>query len=107
MANAATLYRDIGLEDRGDTSGFTAPMPAYLEPAAPQPPRLQPPPLPPLAAVRQVSSHQASLPPVRNLLTQPEQWAAAKQNAGVNAPQQPTSLSPPSNVCLYNEKGQY
>jgi len=96
MANAATAYRDIALQDRGDTSGFAAVL-AYLEPAAPQPPRPQPPPLPPLAAVRQVSSHQASLPPVRNLLTPPEQWAAAKQNAGVNAPQQPTTTSP-SNV---------
>jgi len=97
MANAATAYRDIVLQDRADASGFAAAVLAYLEPAAPQPPRQEPPPLPPLAAARQVSSHQASLPPVRNLLTQPEQWAAAKQNAGVNAPQEPTTISP-SNV---------
>ena len=49
---------------------------AYLdESAQPQPP---PPPLPPLAPA--LRSGSQNLPPVRNLLAQPEEWTQSKQN---------------------------
>lgn len=66
-----------------------APPPQQMQQLQP-PPRQQPPPLPPLDAVRQISSqHGASLPPVRNLLTQPQpqQWAASAPTNLQMAPQ--------------------
>ena len=101
MANAATAYRDLGLADRAgaDASSFAAMLvyldaPAQVPPPQQQPRQQPPPPLPPLDAVRQTASQQASLPPVRNLLTQPQpqQWAASA--AGPANPQ----LAPQSNV---------
>jgi hypothetical protein len=109
MANAATAYRDLGgtgLTDRGgaDAGSFAA-MLVYLDPPQQQQPRQHPPPpLPPLDAVRQISSQQASLPPVRNLLTQPQpqQWAATA-NATANPQQQPQNSL--QIVCLDCEFG--
>lgn len=76
MANAVTAYRDMSLSDRNTDAGDIA-MLAYLdESAQPQPP---PPPLPPLAPDRRKGSQ--NLPPVRNLLTQPEEWDQSKQNS--------------------------
>src|SRR5208282_2034961 len=76
MANAAAAYRDMSLSERNAEAGIIAMM-AYLdESAQPQPP---PPPLPPLAPARRIGSQ--NLPPVRNLLTQPEEWNQSKQTS--------------------------
>ena len=69
MANAVTAYRDSSLSERGTDANMAAIL-AYLEDQpAPQP-------LPPLAA-RRVGSQ--NLPPVRNILSQPEDWTQAQQ----------------------------
>src|SRR5204863_4269133 len=82
MANAVAAYRDMSLSDRNADAGFIAMM-AYLdESAQPQPP---PPPLPPLAPARRIGSQ--NLPPVRNLLTRPEEWTQSKQNSSSKSKQ--------------------
>lgn len=63
MANAVTAYRDNAASDRNVDANIAA-MLAYLETSAPQP-------LPPLALARRTGSQ--NLPPVRNLLPQPEE----------------------------------
>ena len=78
MANAVTVYRDMSLSDRTAEPSIAA-MLAYLEESAqPQPPPPPLPPLPPLAPARRVGTQ--NLPPVRNLLTQPEDWTQPKQD---------------------------
>jgi hypothetical protein len=62
MANAVTAYRDNAAADRNVDANIAA-MLAYLETSAAQP-------LPPLALARRTGSQ--NLPPVRNLLPQPE-----------------------------------
>lgn len=63
MANAVTTYRDNAVSDRNVDANIAA-MLAYLETSASQP-------LPPLALARRTGSQ--NLPPVRNLLHQPEE----------------------------------
>ena len=95
MANAVAVYRDISLSDRNVDAGILAMM-ALDESVQPQPP---PPPLPPLAFTRRVGSQ--NLPPVRNLLTQPEEWNQSNQNSS-NESQQNNVLRQVWSFCRTN-----
>lgn len=72
MANTATAYRDVSLSDRTADASFAAIL-AYLQDSTP--PQL---PLPPLTPDRRAASQH--LPPVKNLLTQPEGWTQSTQD---------------------------
>jgi len=87
MANAVGIYRDMPLADRNNEASFAAIL-AYLEDAIPP----QPPPLPPLAFTRRVASE--NLPPVRNLLTHPEDSTQSTTNkANTGTAQQPNVVN--------------
>lgn len=73
MANAVTAYRDNAASDRNVDASIAAVL-AYLESSAPQP-------LPPLALPRRTGSQ--NLPPVRNLLPQPEEITHHDTSASV------------------------
>jgi hypothetical protein len=75
MANVVTAYRDMHLSDRNADASLAAIL-AYLEDSAPP----QPPPLPPLAPVRRIGTQ--NLPPVKNLLTHPEDWSQSQDGTG-------------------------
>lgn len=79
MANAvATPYRDMQLSDRSPDASIAA-MFAYLEQSVSAQPPL--PSLPPLVPAGRIGTQ--NLPPVRNLLKQPEDWTKTKQDSSV------------------------
>jgi hypothetical protein len=81
MANAVGIYRDMPLsQDRNTDASFAAIL-AYLDDTMPQPA-----PLPPLAIARRVGTQ--NLPPVRNLLTHPEDSEQANKADLGSTPQE-------------------
>jgi len=81
MANAVGIYRDMPFSDR-NTDASIAVILALLEDSIPTP---QASPLPPLAFTRRVGSE--NLPPVRNLLTHPEETMQPDKAHAGNVPQ--------------------